>query len=101
MKVSFDESNPLELERAKRIIQDMIKRGYSLFVHGEGGKLIRVKRFDPKTNIYVIADGPSKELPPTALADQPKRGPGRPRKGEVAVLATKVKATVVGRSAGG
>lgn len=99
LEISFKEGDVLELERAKRIIGDMLKRGYSLFVHGKDQALIRVKKFDDKHNVFIIADGPT--VPAEALPVEPKKR-GRPRKEkDVAVPMTKAKATVVGRSAGG
>lgn len=56
INISFDGSNPLEVERAKRIIEDMLRRGYALFVQ-VGEELKKVKRFDPKTCEYIIAAG--------------------------------------------
>lgn len=58
LKVSFEKDDPLEVERARRIIEDMLKRGYSLFIDSDGkGKLVKVQKFDPATNEYIIADG--------------------------------------------
>ena len=115
MKVTFDRSNPMELERAKRIIQDMLRRGYSLFVHGEGDDLTRVQNFDTEKGEYLIADGPlyagdspqlpeiqSNEMPPIRdgikpPVSTPKRR-GRPCK---VVPMDDAKVTAIGRSAGG
>ncbi|HEY6154669.1 MAG TPA: hypothetical protein VIW07_13090 [Candidatus Udaeobacter sp.] len=106
LKIVITENNPIEIERAKRIITDMLKRGYALFIHGEGDTLIRVKRFKPDTLTYIIADGPTVAPEPLEEPEAmpepvqlPKRGRGRPRTREV--KATETKATVVGRSAGG
>ncbi len=100
IEIRFDEKDVLEKERAKRIIEDMLKRGYSLFIHGKDKALIRVKKFLPKTGHYVVADGPT--VPPEAEPVEERlvtslRQRGRPRK----VSMGSVKATVVGRSAGG
>ncbi len=106
----------IEVERAKRIIQDMLKRGYSLFITGKDGALTRVKKFIPATGTYIIADGPT--VAPTPLNTPPIRPQlaappepidvqpvpkqrGRPRKATTEVPMTKAKATVIGRSAGG
>lgn len=89
MEVRFNEKDPLELERAKRIIGDMLRRGYVLFVEGADKALIRVERFDAEKGVYIIADGPlyagedegvwPDEPAPAATAE--KRKPGRPKKG--------------------
>lgn len=31
MKLTFNSDDPLETERASRVIQDMLRRGYSIF----------------------------------------------------------------------
>ena len=98
IKITFDENNAMELERAKRIIGDMLKRGYALFIHGKDDKLIRVHRFKPSTNTYLIADGPEVPSEAEPLAPVPEMAKGRKMR---EIKATKAKATVVGRSAGG
>lgn len=105
LEVRFEANDPIETARAERIIQDMLRRGYALFVHGTDETLIRVKEFDAKKGVYIIADGPT--IPPEAVPMEPEpvsvplvpRPRGRPRK--MAVPIAKARATVVGRSAGG
>lgn len=100
LEISYKAGDVIEIERARRIIGDMLKRGYALFVHGQDDALIRVEAFSDKHNAYIIADGPT--VPPEALPVEetpdvkPKYGRGRR-----ALPITKAKATVVGRSAGG
>lgn len=55
-KLSFDPSNPAEVERTRRIITDMIRRGYVLLVDIGGGTYQRALSFDAEKNEYVIAD---------------------------------------------
>lgn len=111
-EIHVNASDPISLTRAERIIQDMLRRGYALFVTGADGALIRVKSFDPVTKCYVIGDGPlyAGEVTPATEERKPatarqldtpprtkgKRGPG-PRKVPVADVHT----TAVPRSAGG
>lgn len=97
LELKFHQNDVIETTRAKRIIEDMLRRGYALFVHGKGDALIRVRKFIPKTGTYIIADGP--EIPPEAVALEPKVARKLP--GMKAVPMTRAKATVVGRSAGG
>lgn len=100
LEITFKDGDVVEMERAKRIIGDMLRRGYALFVHGTDQALIRVQEFSEKHNAYIIADGPTvppEALPATATPDvKPRRGKGR----RCVPMAT-AHATVVGRSAGG
>lgn len=98
LEIHFDEKDVIELERAKRIIGDMLKRGYALFIHGKDDALIRVKRFLPKAGLYIIADGPT--IPAEAETFTAQSGLTL-RKKVAKVPMHKAKATVVGRSAGG
>jgi hypothetical protein len=75
-----------------------LKRGYSLFIHGKGNKLIRVHRFKADTCTYLIADGPEVPAEAEPLADRPEYAKNKPMR---EIKASKAKATVVGRSAGG
>jgi hypothetical protein len=58
-KLIFDKDNPIETARAARIVKDMIRRGYVLFVEiVEDGKKVfrRALDFDESTAEYIIAD---------------------------------------------
>lgn len=98
LKIVVEEKDPINLERAKRIITDMLKRGYALFVHGKGDTLIRVKQFDSKKAEYIIADGPLAGDPESLPESTPLASP---MKSTRKVPMTKAKVTAVGRSAGG
>ena len=76
-ELRFDENKPDEVQKAKETITDMLKRGYAIFVH-QGNETLRVRKFDPNKNVYIIGSTPAEEVP-----------------------VTKAKATAVGRSAGG
>ena len=56
IKVSFDKDNPQEAARAERVVKDMLKRGYIIFVYDDDGKLHRATAFDANSNEYIIAD---------------------------------------------
>ena len=59
LKVTFDKSNPAETIRARRIVKDMLRRGYALLVEVErnGEKAFeRALDFDEKTDSYIVAD---------------------------------------------
>jgi hypothetical protein len=79
LSLKFDKDKPEEVEKARKCVEDMLKRGYSIFVDTPGG-LLRVETFDPATDEYIVSDGPEKK----------KRVP-----------AAKTKATAVGATAGG
>lgn len=83
LKFEFSKASPEEVEHAKKIITDMLERGYILFIEHDG-KTSRVTEFDPEKEVYIIQEGPKK-----------KRGR---KKG---VPMTKARATGVGRTAGG
>lgn len=92
LKITITEGDAVEIEKARRIITDMLERGYSIFVEQPDGSTKRVKKFDPKKMVYVIDDTmetvPAKKAPPRK---QPTK--------EVPVAQSK--ATAVGRTAGG
>lgn len=55
VKISFDKSNVAEYIRAKRIVKDLIRRGYALLIEVDG-KYQRALSFDDNTDCYIIAD---------------------------------------------
>lgn len=100
IEIRFDTKDPIETTRAARIVQDMLRRGYALFVEGKDKTMLRVQRFHADEGVYIIADGA--EIPPETEPEEPippteKRKPGRPRK----IKMGKAKVTAIGRSAGG
>lgn len=101
-KFSFDPARPEERERAAKVVDDMLKRGYAILVSaGErDGKPLyfRAEAFDPNTCEYIIAGAPE-ELTHPALTKLPK--PKRSRVQRAKIAATNTHATAVARSAGG
>lgn len=109
MKFAFDKDDPIETERAKRVVTDMLRRGYALFIEDDNKKLHKVKTFDATNGIYIIAEGAlyagdtvdagtyeSQETKGNETVQaKPKRG--RPR----GVAMHKARATGVGPTAGG
>lgn len=106
--LAFNSKNTEEVARAKRIVQDLLKRGYAILVQvgkdEKDGEPIyrRARAFDPETCEYIIAGDlpPGHELAPPA----PRRRGGRARKDVTAdrrVSARKHGAVAVGRVAGG
>lgn len=117
-KLSFDKSNPAECARARRIVGDMLKRGYAILVavgkDKKSGEPLyrRAHGFDAETDEYIVAGGPEDEIDLSAekapeaapyglRADgKPRQKPGR-RPGYKRVAAGTARVTAVGRTAGG
>lgn len=119
VKITFNRGDVAEVIRAKRIITDMLRRGFALVVEVErnGEKAYeRVESFDEKTGEYLICDFDPLEAArldaqgePEAIAGKPaepaspadtgkSQQRGRPSK---RLPMEKTRATAVGRSAGG
>lgn len=55
MKFTFDKSKPHDVEKAKRVILDMRKRGYMLFALIDGEHR-RIYDFDPEREEYLVEE---------------------------------------------
>ena len=103
-KLTLDKNNPVERERAARIVTDMLKSGYALLVQvgeKEGEPLYqRATGFDPETCEYLLAGGPDERfdigIEPTDASPPRKR-----RFPTFRVRAESTRAVSVGRTAGG
>lgn len=84
LSIKFDKDNKNEVERAKDMVEDMLKRGYTIVVE-YNGETHRVDKFDRKHGEYLVQDGPKKGKK------------GRPK----GIPMQKAKATGIGRTAGG
>lgn len=85
--MKFDKDNPEEVVKARKMITDMMRRGYLILVTEADGSTRRVKRFDPTRDEYII-----EEMEPAT----PK-----PIKRTRRLPVHTTKATAVGRTAGG
>lgn len=111
ISLSWNANDPMEIERAMRVVKDMIRRGYALFVKGTDGKMTKVKAFDEADGCYLIADGPEGSAPPSYIAEpEPAAEPTEPQQMPEPELKKKrgrpvkmshAKVVAVGRSAGG
>lgn len=112
LRLTVDEGDAMSMEKARRVITDMLARGFAIFVEDEHGHNHRVTGFDPDHMSYLIDDTmatiPAAHAPAyteqhtTAPVDEPAPTPkrrGRPPKVKVPVASAK--ATAVGRTAGG
>lgn len=89
IKVKFDKSDREEIEKAKSMIADMLKRGYLLAIDVDG-VLEPVKEFDPEKEEYVILEAP-----------KPEKGKPKPKPSRKRVKMSETKATCVPRTGGG
>lgn len=65
----LDSSDPAEVEKARRAIEDMLRRGFTILVDDGTGQLRRATGFDADRDIYIIADvpgEPDREVPMTS-----------------------------------
>jgi hypothetical protein len=53
LKVSFAKDDAPQVERARRLITDMLRAGYAIFVEVDG-QMVPVRAFDPATDEYLI-----------------------------------------------
>ena len=105
-EVHIDAADPIALARSARIIEDMLRRGYALFIAGADGALIRVEKFNPETKCYIIGVGPlyAGEVPPAQEPGEVAKPPGkrdyrRQKTREVPIAAAHT--TAIPRTAGG
>jgi len=88
VKISFNKDNPEELARAREMIEDMLKRGYSILVQwGDGWR--RAKKFIPTRDSYVV------EVSETTTEGE------KPQTVEKEIPAKKTRAMAVAPTAGG
>lgn len=91
LKLTLDNGNPEDVEKARQLITEMLRKGYAIYVDTDKGPT-RVKRFNPKRMTYIITE--VVEPPPEAAA-----APAPRQRVRVPVAGTR--ATAVGRTAGG
>ncbi len=61
IRISFDKGDPADVEKAKGAIEDMLKRGYFLFVEDAKGNCHKVAGFDPDAEEYILASKKPKD----------------------------------------
>lgn len=91
IKLTVGGNDPAEIDKARRIIEEMLRKGYGIFVEGKDGKLSRVKRFSPKRMEYVISE----------VIDEPEKARAGKRTYERRVPVAGSRAKAIGRTAGG
>lgn len=96
IKLTVGGDDPAEIEKARSIINEMLAKGYGIFVETDDG-LTRVKRFNAKRMTYVISE----------IVDEPAAADKLPAKKRGRKVADKEvpvggsRATAIGRTAGG
>jgi Ribonuclease G/E len=105
-KLSFDPKKPKEVERASRIVKDMLRRGYAILVEvgkDEKGPLYRrATDFDAKTAEYIIIGEPEEATPNVeSPSSPPPRGKAGRKTATNRVPAASTNAVAVARTAGG
>lgn len=114
LRLTFDPGEPEEVAKARETIALLLRRGFALFIQ-EGGQTKRVRSFDPERGSYYVDEVPPSEAdaapapaPATCDCGKPLHHRGRclgkgkyQRGGTKEVPAAGVKATAVGRTAGG
>lgn len=104
MKITLDDTDEGRAE-SRRLIEEMLRLGYSIFVETKDYGPVRVNRFDPKEMTYIVVEpAPSDTVNepdpvPERAAKPAKRRPTKTRERKVPVAGSK--ATAVGRTAGG
>lgn len=106
-RISFNSDDPGEVERAKMIVEDMLRRGFCIAVT-VGEKMERAIGFDAKAGEYIVTDSGPKANP-TTMEDPLgeckdivlHEAKGRKGNGHQRIPAKSARATAVGRTAGG
>lgn len=93
LKLSIGGDNPEDTEKARKLIEEMLKKGYAIFVETDKGPT-RVKKFNARRMTYIISEVPDEP------ALEPAKAPAKKAK-ETHVPVAGSRATAVGRTAGG
>jgi len=100
MTLSFDSKNPHEVEEAKQAVDDMMKRGYTIFVEYEG-KYVPIAAFDAEKTEYVLKSSNSTARDPETKQQEKNRIKAEKKAERVRVKAEEARATAVAPTSGG
>lgn len=89
--------NDEDREQAKALIEEMLRKGYSIFVETDDGP-VKVHEFNPHRMSYIIQDAPAGT---EQSADQPTPITAKKTRHRREVPVAGSQATAVGRTAGG
>lgn len=101
IEIDFTKDDPNSVTEAKKIIQDMIKRGYTVVIETEDRQTRRVEAFDPEHSHYIVSAGPTVIEPADEPAGAEAATPPKKKPKKEKVPMTKARATGIGRTAGG
>lgn len=99
IQISFNQGDPADTEKALKMLTDMQRRGYGIFVRLEDGSYARAQSIDASRGVYIVT------LPEAEPTDEPveekkaTRRRARGRRKEMPVGSSH--AVGVARSAGG
>ena len=100
IEIKFDTNDRADIEKARNIISDMLKRGYTLLVEIDGAYQ-RAIGFDETVGAYIVSD--SKEVESVEEKAQPKEVKAKKgkaiRRRRLSIASTN--AVAIARSAGG
>lgn len=101
IQISFNQGDPADTEKALKMLTDMQRRGYGIFVRLDDGSYARAESIDASRGVYIVTLPELENADETAAleTEKPPRRRGRGRKKEMAVASTH--AVGVARSAGG
>ncbi len=99
LKFRFDKNNAEEVAKAKKVIADMLKRGYMIFVEVDGQQK-RVRKFDETKEEYILEEPDEIPEPEPITSPKPAAVPRRRGRPPGVPLRT-ARATGIGPSAGG
>lgn len=97
LKIEVGDSNKDRAD-AQRLIEEMLRKGYTLFAE-TGDGLLKVRKFDPDRMVYIVADTPGVAPEPDQPDAEPSQSKAKRKPREVPVRDSR--ATVIGRTAGG
>lgn len=83
LRFSFNKENPREVERAAKVVTDLLRQGYAIVATDEHGGHYMVRGFDPETSEYIVVGEPEPgraEQPVTGTMEYGPELPGQPRK---------------------
>lgn len=104
LKIQIGCEDPKDIEDGRKLIEEMLRKGYSIFVETDSGPS-RVKKFNPKRMTYIVSDL-GEEPSPNFASPIPAGGKPAPTTKKRGVVEREIpvrgsRARSIGRTAGG